>query len=197
MARREKLLRDTDCARVFENVPRSIVPPLLFFIPFLFFFPPPPPLFYTSNDLVKRFWNREFSLPPSRLRGEDAQRPISTHRFTETWTRTSYCTPLGDDCGPTNSRSNWWNRGEPLVVPSPTLCLTPTDCYCSSLRRILFLFSLLGGNPGGPVSVPGCLAGGRLWEKRKGSGREGVDGTRDLLIGTPDLIRKPAGEISS
>lgn len=141
MARREKLLRyrlrpwvfeKTYLARLFLQSSYSLS---------LFFFPS------TSihRTIVERFWNREFPLL-LRLRGCTA---TDFHaQVHETWTRTSssYCTPLGDDCGPTNSRSNWWNRGEPLVVPSPTLAWPPRTVIVRPFGGSSSSFPL-GGNP--------------------------------------------------
>lgn len=83
--------------------------------------------------------------------------------------------------------SRWWSF--------PYSCLTPTDYYCSSLRRILFLSSLfrLGRDRWTgqrPPSVLHVLAGGsplgKRWDQEEGRGWC----TRDLLIGIPDSIRK-------
>lgn len=90
--------------------------------------------------------------------------------------------------------SRWWSF--------PYSCLTPTDYYCSSLRRILFLSSLfrLGRDRWTGQRPPGFftfLLGGRLWEKGGIRKKEGVDVHAICLLVSPTRFEKPAGETSS
>lgn len=105
-----------------------------------------------------------------------------------------YCTPLGDDCGPTNSRSNWRNRGEPLVV-LPLLLLDPHGLllFVPSEDPLPLVSFPLGARPvdrSASSRVLHVLAGGsplgKRWDQEEGRGWC----TRDLLIGIPDSIRK-------
>lgn len=90
--------------------------------------------------------------------------------------------------------SRWWSF--------PYSYLTPTDYYCSSLRRILFLSSLfrLGRDRWTGQRPPGFftfLLGGRLWEKGGIRKKEGVDVHAICLLVSPTRFEKPAGETSS
>lgn len=81
----------------------------------------------------------------------------------------------------------WWSF--------PYSCLTPTDYYCSSLRRILFVSSLfrLGRDRWTGQRPPGFFAfllGGRLWEKGGIRKKEGVDVHAICLLVYPRLDSK-------